>query len=295
MSTRRPPHFNQGYVFYMSQNIKIYWHQSSTFGTSSLFKPRTQSGAISNGIQQSRQQRPTQEQQTLYVIVFGYPQDRYSVTVEYFKSLGDTNGPDLNTEIMNCFKIGYRDPGDAMRAVRKNGEVLGGSYMVGVKWAVSLVVYIWSIQSLIRFQDPAQAEALLGQLSLVRSTNVLPDVSMQPPIGLDANMAVDSNAAQQPHYGTNTPSVGTPIRLAPSAAAFRRTTGSADKVPQPNQPGLTSSRNWVSGGVGGGGGIIPPSSGMDSTTIDAAAIGGKTDPIQSRSVLGHVSDLIFGW
>jgi len=248
--------------------------RSSTFGTSSLFKPRTQPSAISNGIQQSRQQRPTQEQQVLYLIVFGYPQDRYSVTVEYFKSLGDTTGPDLNTEIMNCFKIGYRDPGDAMRAVRKNGEVLGGSYMVGVKWA-----------------DPALAEALLGQLSLVRSTNVLPDVSIQPPAGLDANMAVDSNAAQQPHYGTNTPSVGTPIRLAPSAAAFRRATGSADKVPPPNQPGLTSSRSWISGGAGR---TIPPP-GMDSTKIDVAAIGGKTDSVQSRSVLGHVSDLIFGW
>ncbi len=149
------------------------------------------------------------------------------------------------------------------------------------------------IQSLTHFQDPALAEALLGQLSLVRSTNVLPDVSIQPPAGLDANMAVDSNAAQQPHYGTNTPSVGTPIRLAPSAAAFRRATGSADKVP-PNQPGLTSSRSWISGGVGGGGGTIP-SSGMDSTRINAAAIGGKIDSIQSRSVLGHVSDLIFGW
>jgi len=161
-----------------------------------------------------------------------------------------------------------------MRAVRKNSEVLGGSYMVGVKWA-----------------DPALAEALLGQLSLVRSTNVLPDVSIQPPAGLDANMAVDSNIAQQPHYGTNTPSVGTPIRLAPSAAAFRRATGSADKVPPPNQPGLTSSRSWISGGAGR---TIPPP-GMDSTKIDVAAIGGKTDSVQSRSVLGHVSDLIFGW
>jgi nuclear pore complex protein Nup53 len=117
---------------------------------------------------------------------------------------------------------------------------------------------------------------------------------MQPPAGLDANMAVDSNAAQQPHYGTNTPSVGTPIRLAPSAAAFRRATGSADKVPPPSQPGLTSSRSWISGGAGSGGGTIP-SRGMDSTKIDVAAIGGKTDSIQSRSVLGHVSDLIFGW
>ncbi|KAF8325037.1 hypothetical protein F5887DRAFT_1203484 [Amanita rubescens] len=139
---------------------------------------------------------------------------------EYFKSLGDTTGPDLNTEIMN-----KSDPGDAMQAVRKNSEVLGGSYMVGVKWA-----------------DPALADVLLGQLSLVRSTNVLPDVSIQPPAGLDVNMAVDSNAAQQPHYGTNTPPVDTPIRLAPSAAAFRRAMGSADKVPPPNRPGLTSCR-----------------------------------------------------
>lgn len=76
------------------------------------------------------------------MIVFGYPQDRYSVTVEYFKSLGDVSEPDLNTEILNCFKIGYRDPGDAMRAVRKNGDTLCGSYMVGVKWAVGLVRYI---------------------------------------------------------------------------------------------------------------------------------------------------------
>ena len=69
-------------------------------------------------------------------MVFGYPADKYSVTVEYFKSLGDATDVEHNSEISNCFRIGYRDPGDAMRAVRKNGEVLGGSWMVGAKWAV---------------------------------------------------------------------------------------------------------------------------------------------------------------
>jgi nuclear pore complex protein Nup53 len=58
------------------------------------------------------------------------------MTVEYFKSLGHSTDPDPNTEIVNCFRIGYHDPSDAMRAVRKNGEVLGGSWMVGTKWAV---------------------------------------------------------------------------------------------------------------------------------------------------------------
>ena len=56
--------------------------------------------------------------------------------MEYFKSLGDATDVEHNSEILNCFRIGYRDPGDAMRAVRKNGEVLGGSWMVGAKWAV---------------------------------------------------------------------------------------------------------------------------------------------------------------
>jgi len=68
-----------------------------------------------------------------YIIIFGYPSDKYSVTIEYFKSLGDASEPDPHAEIVNCFKVGYKDPVDAIRAVRKNGEVLGGSWMVGAK------------------------------------------------------------------------------------------------------------------------------------------------------------------
>ena len=84
-------------------------------------------------------QTPAQQQQSqpFYVIVFGYPPDKYSVTAEYFKSIGvESTEPDQNLEITNCFRIGFKDPGDALRAVRKNGEVFGGSWMVGVKWAV---------------------------------------------------------------------------------------------------------------------------------------------------------------
>lgn len=87
----------------------------------------------------------------LYVIVFGYPADKYSVTVEYFKSLGGTTEADPNTEIVNCFRIGYHDPGEAMRAVRKNGEILGGSWMVGAKWAVRAFVLQGSTNNLLIF------------------------------------------------------------------------------------------------------------------------------------------------
>lgn len=76
-------------------------------------------------------------QPPFYVIVFGYPPDKYSVTVDYFQSLGNATEVDPHLEIANCFKIGYYDPGEAMRVVRKNGEVLAGSFMIGVKWVVS--------------------------------------------------------------------------------------------------------------------------------------------------------------
>lgn len=76
----------------------------------------------------------------MFVIVFGYPPDKYTATVEYFKSLGgesETTEATPHSQITNCFKLGFGNPGDALRAVRKNGEVIGGTWVVGVKWAVS--------------------------------------------------------------------------------------------------------------------------------------------------------------
>ncbi len=84
----------------------------------------------------------------IYVVVFGYPPDKYSVAVEYFKQIGDTTDPEPNTEIMNCFRIGYKQPTDAMWAVRKNGEIINGSWMVGVRWAVCNV---FGLQCLIEY------------------------------------------------------------------------------------------------------------------------------------------------
>ncbi|KAH9175971.1 hypothetical protein EDB89DRAFT_2219021 [Lactarius sanguifluus] len=129
-------------------------------------------------------QRSTLE--PLYVVVFGYPPDKYSVAVEYFKQLGETTDPDPNTEISNCFKIGFKHPGEAMWACP-------GSWMVGVKWA-----------------DPAQAERVLGQ-SIARTTTYLPTPDITP---IRCLVLV-------PHMA-GTPAVGTPIRLAPSTSAFRK-------------------------------------------------------------------------
>ncbi|KAJ3898384.1 hypothetical protein F5879DRAFT_909977 [Lentinula edodes] len=174
----------------------------------------------------------------LYVIVFGYPADKYSVTVEYFKSLGDTTDADPNTEIVNCFRIGYHDPGEAMRAVRKNGEILGGSWMVGAKWA-----------------DPAQAEAVIRQ-PIHRSSHS--GTLSREDLGSSNAMVVD-----EPPPSQAAPMVGTPIRLAPSASAFRKT-GATPKPP--NTPKTTTP-------------ALPPSGG----------------PSPSKGLVGQVSDLIFGW
>ena len=74
------------------------------------------------------------------MVVFGYPPDKYSVTAEYFRSLGETTEPEQSSEVLNCFRIGYLNPPEAMRALRKNGEIINGSFMVGAKWAVRSIM-----------------------------------------------------------------------------------------------------------------------------------------------------------
>ncbi|KIJ61977.1 hypothetical protein HYDPIDRAFT_115117 [Hydnomerulius pinastri MD-312] len=172
-----------------------------------------------------------------YIIVFGYPPDKYSLTVEYFKSLGAATEPEPNTEVVNCFRIGYRDPGEAMRAVRRNGEVLGGSWMIGVKWADSA------------------AAADLG--SSTRTSDFAASTSPSQSYPQSNAMVVDN--------APPTGSVGTPIRLAPSVAAFRK--GQAPTTASPAQK------------------IIAP--------IPVVASAGGQSP--NKGMLGQVTDLFFGW
>ncbi|KAF8651430.1 hypothetical protein AX16_004731 [Volvariella volvacea WC 439] len=198
-----------------------------------------------------------QHQQPTYIIVFGYPPDKYNVTSEYFRCLGNSTDPEPNTEIVNAFRIGYMDAGDAMRALRKNGEVISGTWMIGVKLA-----------------DPAQAEALTG-VPAPRLT--LGGISQSD------SMAVD----EPPTFATPThPSrgadIGTPIRLAPSAAAFKKP-GAGDRPSF-----MTHARGWSSAAV-------PPQPGAAASSNSPG--GGSANPpaTPSRGVLGQVSDLIFGW
>ncbi|KZT27801.1 hypothetical protein NEOLEDRAFT_1130289 [Neolentinus lepideus HHB14362 ss-1] len=145
-------------------------------------------------------QRPSTRASTspLYIIVFGYPPDCYSASVEYFKALGETTEPEQNAEIMNCFKIGYKNPPEALRAIRKNGEVIAGSWMIGVKWA-----------------DPVIAESLLGAGG-VRSMNMFqtPDPRHKG--------SPDKDPSSSPHGIDLSRPIGTPLKLAPSTSAFKK-------------------------------------------------------------------------
>ncbi|KAI6149748.1 hypothetical protein BKA82DRAFT_135533 [Pisolithus tinctorius] len=171
----------------------------------------------------------------VYVVVFGYPPDKYSITVEYFKSLGATTDPEPNTEIVNCFRIGYRDTAEATRAIRRNGEVLTGTYMIGVKWA-----------------DPLVATELVSSSRQSEFT-----VSTSPNHHPSHPMAVDS---PPPHT-----SVGTPIRLVPSTAAFRK-------------PGLQ-----------------PGATPTQKPAVPAPLVGTPGQSPSARGVISQVTDLLFGW
>ncbi|TFK17801.1 hypothetical protein FA15DRAFT_675767 [Coprinopsis marcescibilis] len=202
----------------------------------------------------------TNSQQPVYIIVFGYPGDKYSVTVEYFKSLGESTEADPNTDIVNCFRIGYKDPADAMRAVRKNGDIIGGSWMIGAKWA-----------------DPAQADALVGQSSL-RATTLGESNTNNYQSG--NAMAVDEPMGRySPVHHVDTPTLGTTIHLAPSTSAFKKPTVGVKPAAQASVWGSPSSAP-----IGGGGG-------GPNTNTNVPHV----QPSPNKTVLGQVSDLIFGW
>ncbi|KAH7881795.1 hypothetical protein F5I97DRAFT_1915949 [Phlebopus sp. FC_14] len=212
--------------------------KESSFGASDRAPPRpfslnTSTFHPSPG--QPSNETPPATASVTYIIVFGYPLDKYSLTVEYFKSLGTTTEPEPNSEIVNCFRIGYRDPGEALRAVRRNGEILGGSWMIGVKWA-----------------DSASA----GELGpSMHTSDFAASTPPPPPLPQGNAMLIDS-----PPLAT---SVGTPIRLAPSVAAFRK----------------------------GG----PAASASPAQKVNAVPIVASAGQSPNKGMLGQVTDLLFGW
>ncbi|GAA6012868.1 hypothetical protein JCM10207_008360 [Rhodosporidiobolus poonsookiae] len=67
------------------------------------------------------------------VHVFGFPSSATDLVVDYFAQFGEVVSKTPSQEGGNWVTIVYAQPWSAARAARKNGEVLGGVLMVGVK------------------------------------------------------------------------------------------------------------------------------------------------------------------
>ncbi|KAL7414934.1 hypothetical protein BDY24DRAFT_22878 [Mrakia frigida] len=135
------------------------------------------------------------------VIVFGPPMSMLQPLLQHFEQFGEITAAAPDQGGGNWVSITYRHEQDAARAIKKNGDVLGGSYMIGVKWA-----------------DPSRS-LFTSSTSLFPSPSTSPK-PLQPP---------------NPPPTTSGGGVGTPVRLAPSASAFRRFDqhGSSLVVPKP--------------------------------------------------------------
>ncbi|KAG6909507.1 hypothetical protein DXG01_017064 [Tephrocybe rancida] len=232
------------------------------FASSPRFHASTRNSEDEVPLFARRPQRPVATpqqpaQQPIYIIVFGYPPEKYSSTVEFFQSLGATTDPDPHLEIQNCFRIGFTDAGDALRAVRKSGDVLGGSWMVGAKWA-----------------DQAQADAVLSQIQASPALAV-------PESSSNNAMAVDEPMPASPQKGTPIALKGggkfnTPSKLVPASSAFRKHNPDAVATPTPQ-------RGWGS-----------VSAAQPQQQFQQPQVPPRTSS-PNKGMLGQVSDLIFGW
>lgn len=133
------------------------------------------------------------------VIIFGPPPALHPALVSHFSTLGPIAHSFSDPAGGNWLTATFHSELDARRAVARSGEVLGGGWMVGVKWADPLHPSIGR-------PSPSPAPAAL---------------SSSP-----SKQAVHQQHQQQPSTprGGGGPgnAIGTPLQLAPASSAFRR-------------------------------------------------------------------------
>jgi len=133
-----------------------------------------------------------------FVLVFGFPPEQYSSVASTFAS-ADASPPERASDTTNWFKIGYRSTWDAQRALRRNGEVVDGLFMIGV------VAVVRSLRPV----------ALLPSTDLAAQDAEM-DVSAPVPRPASGDLASPGLGRSQTFT-----TFGTPIALAPSHSAFR--------------------------------------------------------------------------
>ncbi|CAG7847208.1 SubName: Full=Uncharacterized protein {ECO:0000313/EMBL:CCA66784.1} [Serendipita indica DSM 11827] len=142
-------------------------------------------------------QRSTTNKEWHDVIVFGFPQDKISAAIKLFTSIGETQEPQPGPEGANWFKISYKHEWEAARAVRKNGELMNGQWMVGVKWAQD-------------GKDGWATQSLYGPPAVIQNPEdetTSPTVTRPNPIGRQISLEPSSSAFRI-HPGSTSAAAG---------------------------------------------------------------------------------------
>ncbi|KIJ55295.1 hypothetical protein M422DRAFT_23905 [Sphaerobolus stellatus SS14] len=164
--------------------------------------------------QQQQQQQQAPSQQITHLIVFGYPLERYDNIVRLFQSLGDTTEPEPSENRM-WFTIGFRQPWEAERALRRNGKIMDDSYVIGV--------------------GRANGSSVDAQVEGSRTNGPVSGMPGSPPSA--DNNTTPGKDALVPSFplGRANSSLGLPLTLAPASAAFKPPSASKPP-PQPSAP-----------------------------------------------------------
>ncbi|GAA6027458.1 hypothetical protein JCM8097_007872 [Rhodosporidiobolus ruineniae] len=191
------------------------------------------------------------------VNVFGFPPSALDLVLDYFSQFGEVVSRTPSQEGGNWVTIAYREPWSAARAARKNGEVLGGVLMVGVK----------------AVDEDGLKRALAGD----GAADVVPSSS-----------GSHTPVPRPPPSGVGTPSgVGRPVNVLGPQSAFKA-------QPTPTRKGfLGLGGGGTPGGAGAAAAGGDPQASLFAEKSKQAVLAQQGQ--QQKGVLGKVSDLVFGW
>jgi hypothetical protein len=191
------------------------------------------------------------------VNVFGFPPSALDLVLDYFSQFGEILSRTPSQEGGNWVTIVYAQPWSAARASRKNGEILSGVLMVGVKAA----------------DEDGLKRALAGsEGDAIHSSGA-------------------GTPAPRPLPAVSTPSgVGKPVNVLGPQSAFK-------SAPTPTRKGYFGLGGGGTGtpqstAVVQNGGTDPHASLFADKSRQAVL---QQQGQQQKGVLGKVSDMVFGW
>lgn len=301
-------------------------HSSSSSSSSSLGRLQMPlNGGMSTPYSQAQSQslQPLGQKQPAKsslctLLIYGFPSNVTSTVLSHFGAIGEivshssistggTSGNDAPV-VSECLRVVYGEPWHALRALRRNGELVAGTVYVGLRWADESLhqeMMINGINSpVFSSASGVSSNGLVPSapctVSSVPSPAPLPGTEGGRPTSVSSGAGAGARSARD-----WTPSFGRPINIidSPAAALRARTAGSQGGVGS----GTSSPFSKAIGGLfgpgtasssGPGSVIGTPSKAKASAGGGAGAQGAAGGPGTSGNqsgVIGRLGDAIFGW